>query len=257
MQDLLRVEDLVAKYQADNGEITALEDISFTVQEGEFISIVGPSGCGKSTLLSMIAGLTKPTAGNIVIEGEPLVPGKVHTSIGYMLQRDNLLEWRTIFRNVTLGLEIQHTMTSENIEYVTNLLKTYGLYEFKDKYPSQLSGGMRQRAALIRTLAIRPKILLLDEAFSALDYQTRLAVTEDVYRILKQENKTALMVTHDIPESISMADRVIVLSRRPAHIQGIHTISFDMPDRTPLNCREHPKFQEYFNTIWKELDVHV
>lgn len=255
MEEILRVDHLSAKYQAENGEVSAIEDISFTVEEGEFISIVGPSGCGKSTLLSMIAGLIPPTGGEILLEGKPVGQGG-DLRIGYMLQRDNLLEWRTIYKNVLLGLEIQHALTPENIEYVSELLKTYGLYEFRDKYPSQLSGGMRQRAALIRTLAVQPDLLLLDEAFSALDYQTRLAVTDDVWHILKQEKKTTLMVTHDIPESISMADRVIVLTARPAQLQAIHLLDFG-PDRTPLSCRNHPLFREYFNTIWKELDVHV
>lgn len=190
MKKILEVKDICKTYQAQNGEIEALKNISFDVKEGEYISIIGPSGCGKSTLLSIISGLEPKTSGEIHIEGK----------IGYMLQKDNLLEWRTIYKNVLLGLEIQKDKTQENIEYTENLLKKYGLYEFKDKYPTQLSGGMRQRAALIRTLAVRPKILLLDEAFSALDYQTRLMVTEDIFKILKAENITALMVTHDISE---------------------------------------------------------
>lgn len=190
MKKILEVKNICKTYQAQNGEIEALKDINFNVKEGEYISIIGPSGCGKSTLLSIIAGLERKTSGETYINGK----------IGYMLQKDNLLEWRTIYNNVLLGLEIQKNNTPENKEYVVDLLKKYGLYEFKDKYPMQLSGGMRQRVALIRTLAIRPQILLLDEAFSALDYQTRLMVTEDVYKILKNENITALMVTHDISE---------------------------------------------------------
>ena len=174
-----------------------------------------------------------------------------------MLQKDSLLEWRTIYNNVLLGLEIRHIKTKENEEYVINLLKKYGLYEFKDKYPSQLSGGMRQRVALIRTLAIKPKILLLDEAFSALDYQTRMMVTNDIYQILREEGITAIIVTHDISESISMSDKVIVLTRRPACVKCIHTIDFEMSNRTPMNCRKSPKFSQYFDTLWKELDVHA
>ena len=170
-----------------------------------------------------------------------------------MLQRDNLLEWRSIYKNVMLGLEIRKIKTEKNVEHVKNLLKKYGLYEFKDKYPAQLSGGMRQRVALIRTLAVRPKILLLDEAFSALDYQTRINVTEDIYRILKLEGITALLVTHDISEAISMSDRVIVLTKRPAEIKEIHKIEFDIKNKTPLNCRESSKFSKYFDTLWKEL----
>lgn len=189
---ILEVQNICKTYQAKNGEVKALNNINFSVEKGEYISIIGPSGCGKSTLLSIIAGLEPKTDGEIYIEGK----------VGYMLQKDNLLEWRTIYKNVLLGLEIQKELTEENKMYAINLLKKYGLYEFKDKYPTQLSGGMRQRVALIRTLAIRPNILLLDEAFSALDYQTRLMVTEDIYKILKQENITAVMVTHDISEGI-------------------------------------------------------
>ena len=245
MEKILEVKNICKTYQAQNGEIEALKDINFNVKEGEYISIIGPSGCGKSTLLSIIAGLETKTAGNIDIKGK----------IGYMLQKDNLLEWRTIYRNVILGLEIQKALTPENKEYVEDLLKKYGLYEFKDKYPKQLSGGMRQRVALIRTLAIRPKVLLLDEAFSALDYQTRLMVTEDVYKILKNENITAIMVTHDISEAISMSDRVVVLTHRPATVKKIYDIDFEMENRTPLTCREKTKFSQYFNLMWKELDA--
>ena len=244
MEKILEVKNICKTYQAENGEIEALKDINFSVKQGEYISIIGPSGCGKSTLLSIIAGLENKTSGEIYVNGK----------IGYMLQKDNLLEWRTIYKNVLLGLEIQKSLTSENKEYVVELLKKYGLYEFKDKYPRQLSGGMRQRVALIRTLAIRPKVLLLDEAFSALDYQTRLMVTEDIYKILKNENITALMVTHDISEAISMSDRVIVLTHRPATVKKIYDIDFEMENRTPLTCREQPKFSQYFNLMWKELE---
>jgi NitT/TauT family transport system ATP-binding protein len=190
MKNILEVKNICKTYQAKNGEIEALKDINFKIEEGEYVSIIGPSGCGKSTLLSIIAGLENKTSGTTYINGK----------IGYMLQKDNLLEWRTVLNNVFLGLEIQRSNMPENKKYVIELLKKYGLYEFKDKYPNQLSGGMRQRVALIRTLAIKPKILLLDEAFSALDYQTRLMVTEDIYKILKNEGITALMVTHDISE---------------------------------------------------------
>ena len=181
----------------------------------------------------------------------------ISPQIGYMLQKDSLLEWRNIYSNVMLGLEIRHIKTKENEAYVTNLLKKYGLYEFKDRYPSELSGGMRQRVSLIRTLAIKPKVLLLDEAFSALDYQTRMMVTNDIYKILREEKITALIVTHDISESISMSDKVIVLTKRPAKVKQIHLIDFELPDRTPINCRKSPKFSEYFDCLWKELDVHA
>ncbi len=247
MKKVLELKNVSKKYQAKNGEIEALTNISFDVNEGEFVSIIGPSGCGKSTLLSIIAGLEPKTEGEITITG----------GLGYMLQKDSLLEWRSIYDNVMFGLEIRRKKTKESEEYVIELLKKYGLYEFKDKYPNQLSGGMRQRAALIRTLAINPKILLLDEAFSALDYQTRIMVTNDIFHILKEENITALIVTHDISEAISMSDRIIVLTKRPATIKNIHKIEFEMENRDPLNCRESPKFSKYFDTIWKELDIHV
>lgn len=253
MKDILEVKNISKKYQHKNGETLAIKDVSFKVQEGEFISIIGPSGCGKSTILSIIAGLEEKSEGEIFIENEK-VEG-ISSKIGYMLQKDCLLEWRSIYNNIMLGLEIKNIKNKENIEYAENLLKKYGLYEFKDKFPNQLSGGMRQRVALIRTLAIRPKILLLDEAFSALDYQTRIKVTVDIYQILRKENITTLMVTHDISEAISMADRVMVLTKRPGKIKSIHNIEFNIPNRTPLNCREMPYFSEYFNTLWKELGV--
>lgn len=248
---VLIVSHIREQYQAKNGETIALKDVDFSVEKGEFVSIVGPSGCGKSTLLSIMAGLLRPSAGQVIVDGEPV--SGVSSHIGYMLQKDNLLEWRTIYSNVLFGLELRHSVTPQSVARADRLLNTYGLWEFRDKYPHQLSGGMRQRAALIRTLAIGPSILLLDEAFSALDYQTRLDVTEDVYRILKKEQVTTVMVTHDIPESISMGDRVIILSQRPAMVREILPICFDMPDRSPLSCRNRPEFSRYFDHIWKEL----
>ena len=197
--------------------------------------------------------MEKKTEGEIFIENEKV--DVLSSKIGYMLQKDCLLEWRTIYSNIMLGLEIKKLKNRENIEYAEKLLKKYGLYEFKDKFPNQLSGGMRQRVALIRTLAIKPKILLLDEAFSALDYQTRLKVTVDIYQILKSENITTIMVTHDISEAISMADRILVLTQRPGTIKSVHKIDFNLPDRTPLNCRKTTYFSEYFNTLWRELGV--
>lgn len=255
MKELLKIKDVSKIYQAKNGETEALKDINFSVEQGEFVSLIGPSGCGKSTLLSIIAGLEEKTTGNLYIDGEESFG--ISPKIGYMLQKDSLLEWRSIYKNVIFGLEIRKIKTEENRRYVEQLLKKYHLYEFKDKYPSQLSGGMRQRVALIRTLAIKPKILLLDEAFSAIDYQTRLMVTKDIYKIIKNENVTTLMVTHDISEAISMSDRIIVLTERPATIKSIHNIDFEMENRDPLNVRESPKFSKYFDTIWKELDVNA
>lgn len=253
MKQVLRLENISKTYQAKNGEIEALKDINFSVEEGEFVSIIGPSGCGKSTLLSIIAGLEEKSEGKIYIDG--IETQDISSKIGYMLQKDSLLEWRTIYNNVIFGLEITHRKTKENEEYVRELLKKYNLYEFKDKYPTQLSGGMRQRVALIRTLAIRPEILLLDEAFSALDYQTRIMVTKDIYKILKNEKITAIMVTHDISEAISMSDRVIVLTKRPATVKTIEEINFEMENRNPMNVRKSPKFSKYFDSLWKELDV--
>ena len=255
MNSVVELHRIGMKYQSLNGEILALENINLTVCEGEFVSIVGPSGCGKSTLLSIISGLLPPTSGRVFLDGEKITG--TSRKIGYMLQKDHLFDWRTIWQNVMLGLEIQKTVTSESKARAEELLKTYGLYEFRNKYPSQLSGGMRQRVALIRTLVTNPQILLLDEAFSALDYQTRLAVNDDIYAIIKKENKTAIMVTHDISESISMADRVVVLTRRPGTIKNIYEIKLSIQNRTPLSSREAPEFRAYFQKIWKELDVHV
>lgn len=254
MKDILKIKEVTKKYQAKNGELEAIKNISLDVKQGEFISIIGPSGCGKSTLLSIIAGLEEKTSGEIWVEDNKI--DGISDKIGYMLQKDSLLGWRTIYNNVLFGLEVSGKKNEENKAYVDMLLKKYNLYEFKDKLPSQLSGGMRQRASLIRTLAVKPKILLLDEAFSALDYQTRLMVTKDVYDILKNENMTMLMVTHDISEAISMGDRVVVLTNRPTTVKCIHTIDFEMEPRDPLNCRKSPKFSEYFDCLWKELDVH-
>lgn len=253
MDKILELKDISKKYQSKKGEILAIDNINMRVKEGEFISIIGPSGCGKSTLLSIISGLEEKTTGEIYIEGEKIEG--ISAKIGYMLQKDCLLEWRTIWSNVVLGLELKGKINEENKNYVENLLKKYNLYDFKDKYPSELSGGMRQRAALIRTLAVRPKILLLDEAFSALDYQTRIMVTNDIYNILRKEGITAIIVTHDISEAISMSDRVAVLTKRPGTIKDIHKIDFEMENRNPINCRENPKFSKYFNTLWKELGV--
>ena len=251
MQEILKVENLSKKYQNKEGEVQALKNINFRIKPGEFVSIIGPSGCGKSTLLSIIAGLEEKTTGKIYLEGKEI--NGVSAEIGYMLQKDCLLEWRNILNNTMFGLEVKGIKTKENQKYVESLLKKYNLYDFKNKYPSELSGGMRQRVALIRTLAIRPKILLLDEAFSALDYQTRIMVTNDIYSILKREKITALIVTHDISEAISMSDRILVLSNRPGTIKDIHKIDFETKNRTPLNTRENPKFSQYFNVLWKEL----
>ncbi len=245
----LKMKDVSLTYQSLSGETKALEDITFSVSDGEFIAIVGPSGCGKTTILSLVSGLIAPSEGEIFINGEPV--RKPNGKVGYMLQRDQLFEWRTIESNVILGLEICKKATRENKEYARELLEKYGLGDFKKSFPNELSGGMRQRAALIRTLSFRPEILLLDEAFSALDFQTRLAVCDDVYDIIKKEKKTALLVTHDISEAVSMADKIIVLSQRPAKIKNIYTP--DLPVVSPLKRREEPTFSKWFDIIWKEV----
>ncbi len=250
--DILKTVNAGFKYQATNGEIEAFDGININVKKGQFVSIVGPSGCGKSTLLSVIAGLLNNTKGEVYIKGERV--NGISPHIGYMLQRDSLLEWRTIWKNVLLGLEIRGEVTQKTCERAKKLLQTYGLIDFANKYPRQLSGGMRQRAALIRTLATGPDILLLDEAFSALDYQTRLAVTDDVYKIMRSEGVTMIMVTHDIPECISMSDVVIILSKRPACIKEVLNINFETA-KSPLERRSDEKFTKYFDHIWKELRI--
>ena len=251
MKPLLEVTHLSYAYHSINGETYALSDLSFQIDEGEFIAIVGPSGCGKSTLLSLIAGLLLPEKGEILLDGKPIRQSR--TAVGYMLQKDHLLEWRTVYQNVTLGLEICHQMTASNRLHIEQMLKDYGLDTFRDARPSQLSGGMRQRAALIRTLALDPSLLLLDEPFSALDYLTRISVCDDIYQIIKKEHKTAILVTHDLSEAISAADRILVLSARPAFIKKIIPVTLSLETRTPLASRNAPEFKEYFNMIWKEL----
>ena len=252
MKPLLEITNVCLSYHSLSGETPALSHISFQLMPGEFLAIVGPSGCGKSTLLNLICGLIRPEQGQFLLDGTPVTSGDCR--IGYMLQKDHLLEWRTIYKNVLLGLEIRKELTAEKLAYVDQLLSDYGLDKFRSAHPSELSGGMRQRAALIRTLALKPELLLLDEPFSALDYQTRLNVSDDIGRILRQEKKTAILVTHDISEAISMADRVIILSPRPAIICKIVPIHFDLENRTPMDSRNAPDFKSYFNLIWRELN---
>ena len=252
MNPLLELQDVSLSYHTTAGETPALSHISFQVTQGEFLAIVGPSGCGKTTILNLICGLLSPGSGRILMNGRELSRGT--DNIGYMLQKDHLLEWRNIYQNVTLGLEIQHQTTPEKLEKAERMLKTYGLDKFKYARPSQLSGGMRQRAALIRTLALEPHLLLLDEPFSALDYQTRLNVSDDIGKIIRREHKTAILVTHDISEAISMADRIIILTRRPARIQKILPIDLQLESHSSLEARNTPVFKTYFNLIWKELN---
>jgi len=255
MEKVVEIIDISMNYHTLDGETKAIQKLNLDVSNGEFVSIVGPSGCGKSTLLSIISGILKPSFGKVMVNGNE-VQGP-STSVGYMLQKDHLFEWRTIIKNITIGLEIQGKLNKETQGSIEKLLIEYGLYEFRNHYPRQLSGGMRQRAALIRTLATKPDILLLDEPFSALDYQTRIAISEEVWLILKKEKKTAILVTHDLAEAISMSDRIIVLTKRPAEIKSIHEIKLTCNNKTPITCREAPEFRFYFNTIWKELDIHV
>lgn len=251
MEPLLKACCVSYSYHSPEGATPALFQVSFTVDPGEFLAIVGPSGCGKSTLLSLLSGLLEPEEGAIYIEDTPLK--EASTGIGYMLQRDHLFEWRTIRENAALGLEIQHRKTRETMQKLDEMLQNYGLAAFASARPSELSGGMRQRAALIRTLVLEPDILLLDEPFSALDYQTRLEVSDDIFRIIKEQEKTALLVTHDISEAIAMGEQVIVLSSRPAGIKNVFDIHLSVDKRTPFSSRTAPEFSAYFHQIWKEL----
>lgn len=248
--EILKIDNVSLIYQTDEAETEALKDVNLGIEEGEFVAVIGPSGCGKTTVLSLIAGLMKPTSGTIYLDGKPI--DRPVGDIGYMLQRDHLFAWRTILGNALLGLELQKKKTPEAVEYTRSLIEKYGLGEFINAYPNQLSGGMRQRAALIRTLAYRPKILLLDEPFSALDYQTRLSVCDDVHRIIKSEGKTAVLVTHDISEAISLADRIVVLTRRPATVKKIYSPGFT---GTPLSRREDESFSRWFDTIYKDVST--
>lgn len=271
---ILKFDDVSKVFYSKTQQTTAVEHLSFEVNEGEFVAIIGPSGCGKTTILSLVCKLIEPTSGKIeyasdktakqtdsavkksfadkvrgIFNGNKSANGN---AVGYMLQRDQLFEWRKISKNITLGLEIQNKLTKENIEYANELLKKYGLWEFRNHYPAELSGGMRQRVALIRTLATNPDLLLLDEPFSALDFQTRLEVCDDVYSIIKKENKTALLVTHDISEAISLADKVIVLTKRPARALTIHYTNMSDID-TPLKRRQSPDFSAQFELLHKYL----
>ncbi len=245
METILEIQNLSHSYHTLEGETLALSNLSFTMQKGEFISIVGPSGCGKSTLLSLISGLMEPEEGTIKLYGKMM---------GYMLQKDHLLEWRSIYKNIILGLEIQHMLSARTKMKAQVLLEQYGLADFANAKPSELSGGMRQRAALIRTLILEPDLLLLDEPFSALDYQTRLTVADDIGQIIRREKRSAILVTHDLSEAISLGDRVIVLSGRPASIKKIIPLTFDLENDTPLHRRNAPEFKNYFNEVWKELN---
>lgn len=251
-QYLLELNNITFSYHNLHGETKALDHISFGIKEGEFLAIVGPSGCGKSTLLSIIAGLERAEEGTITVNrNDGLLR---YPKVGYMLQHDHLLEWRNIYQNVILGLEINKNITEENISYVHELLREYGLEDFKEKRPGELSGGMKQRAALIRTLALKPELLLLDEPFSALDYQTRLIVSSDICNLIRRTGKTVILITHDLSEAIRLADRIIVLSKRPATVKKEIPIHLTLTENTALATMNAPEFNEYFNILWKELN---
>lgn len=245
---LLEIKNLKKMYHNDQGETLAVDDVSFEVNKNEILSIVGPSGCGKSTILSILTNLEEKSDGDIIFHG--------NENIGYMLQSDSLFPWLTILDNCLLGLEINGKKDKETTENVIRLLDKYGLGEFKDKYPDSLSGGMKQRVALIRTLATNPSLLLLDEPYSALDYQTRLTLSDDMYKIIKAEGKAAILITHDIAEAISMSDRIIVLSSRPATVKNIYEINLT-DKKTPIHNRKCVEFNDYYEKIWRDLDVNL
>lgn len=251
MEPLLTLTDVNYTYQTAENETPAVEKLNFCVWPDKFLGIIGPSGCGKSTILSLIAGLLPPSSGEIRLQSQ----SSGISGIGYMLQKDHLLDWLTIKENISLGLRIHHQLTSDKEKWIDNMLSEYGLAQFVDAHPSQLSGGMRQRAALIRTLALEPRLLLLDEPFSALDYQTRLTVADDIYHILRSQQKSAVLVTHDISEAVSFCDQIIILTKRPAAVKKAMDISLTITgERTPFHARMAPEFKDYFNQIWGELN---
>ena len=254
MKPILELKNISYSYHTPEGETQALSGITFSLSPGEFTAVVGPSGCGKSTLLSLIAGLMRAESGEILLNGAPRTA--ISSRIGYMLQHDYLFEWRTVYRNIILGAEINGTLDDKTKKRAEELLEQYGLAQFARSKPSELSGGMRQRAALIRTLLLDPELLLLDEPFSALDYQTRLNVSDDIGQIIRKSGKTAFLVTHDLSEAVSLADRIIILSARPATVSDILPVSFSLENDTPLARRNAPEFKNYFNKIWKELNRH-
>ena len=235
---ILEIKNLSKNYHTLNSETKAIDNLSFTIKKNEILAIVGPSGCGKSTLLSILANIEKKSSGEIIKQKD--------FEIGYMLQSDTLFPWLTIMDNVLIGLKIKRKNNKKNINNAINLLKKYGLYDFRNSYPNNLSGGMRQRVALIRTLAINPQVILLDEPYSALDYQTRKILANDMYKIIKNEQKTAVLITHNIEEAVNMADRVIVLTKRPCRIKNIYEIN--LKDKS---------YQYYYDLIWRDLDVNI
>lgn len=255
-KNIVKFENISMAYHTQDKEIFALDNLNLSIRNEEILGIVGPSGCGKSTLLSLAAGLIKPSKGKVFFKDKEVTePLK---NMGYMFQKDQLFDWRNIFDNVIIGLELQKKLDGEAMDEARELLINYGLGDFLNSFPNQLSGGMRQRVALIRTLLLKPDILLLDEPFSALDYQTRLAISDEVGLILREKKKAAILVTHDIAEAISLCDRVAIMSARPGTIKEIIEINLTCEDDpSPIKLREAPEFRAYFNKIWKELDIHV
>ena len=250
----LEVEQVGFVYQTPSTETEALKDVSFAMEEGEFVSLVGPSGCGKSTLLSILVGLEQPTAGSVRLREQSISAGS--GTIGYMPQDAHLFPWRSVRDNIALGLEIQKKMDAEHLDAAERLMKRYGLWDAADRFPGQLSGGMKQRCALIRSLVTDPAFLVLDESFSALDYQTRIAVSVDIRSIIKKENKTALLVTHDISESVLLSDRVLVMSKNPGSIKAVHDLCM-FREISPLDRPEQVEYHATIKRIWRELDANV
>lgn len=248
MSNILSISNLEKSYNSLNGEVFAIDNLSLEVKDGEFLSIIGSSGCGKSTILNILAGLDNDYKGNVKFRDD--------VKISYMLQEDALFPWLSVYENAIIGLKIEKQDNKENTDYVKYLLEKYGLKDFINKKVSNLSGGMRQRVALIRTIATKPNLILLDEPFSALDYQTRLKVSDDIYKIIKNEGITVIMVTHDIAEAISMSDRIVVLSKRPAHAKSVYDIV--LTDKsTPINNRKSKEFTNYYDKLWRDIDENV
>jgi NitT/TauT family transport system ATP-binding protein len=250
--NFLNIRSVSHAYFTKKSMTTALEDITLSIEEGEFISFLGPSGCGKTTLLSIIAGLIRPTEGEVIIDGKKVT--RPDPSIGYMFQQDYLFPWKTIEENILLGPSIMDNLSEEKKQDSIKLLNLMGLHQVENQYPSQLSGGMRQRVALVRTLMTNPKILLLDEPFSALDFQTKLNLEDLVSSTLKQFNKTALLVTHDIGEAIAMSDRIFLLAAKPGRVHKTFLVPHELRELKPFEARQHTSYSNLFQSIWKELD---
>ncbi|WP_254277558.1 ABC transporter ATP-binding protein [Halomonas sp. 3H] len=254
-ESVISLEGVKKTFTSSNSEsVEVIEDITLDIKQEEFVSIVGPSGCGKSTMFNIIASLLEPSDGSITLRGSDPNCG---ARIGYMLQRDLLFPWRTIIDNVCLGLEIQGMPKARRYEMARDQLARYGLADFAEQYPSTLSGGMRQRVALIRTLITEPDLILLDEPFSALDYQTRLVLEEEIVSILKENHKTVVLITHDIGEAIAMSDRVAVMTQRPTSVKKIYDVGLSRELGSCLKARSDARYQTFFDRIWDDLDIQI